>query len=258
MQRASEVEEKKPRSLVTDGLIVAGATAGTYLITFAFEYGYCSYFGVPGFVIEPSTGTILFAAFIISATLISLVEASYVPRKLLAAIPWPKLRVRLVLVAFIWGLPALMGVPFNWHHVLSSSIWTLLLLGGYLYALIFMSGSISERISHGEKNIDISHSAWDGPMKIFGVRAVGFMLIFYACVIISWAAGTISARFQEGFIVLKSTPDLAVIKRYGDRFIAIRYAGTPARATGEFRVVDREKDMEFLNLDKLTIGSIQK
>ena len=43
-----------------------------------------------------------------------------------------------------------------------------------------------------------------------------------------------------------------------DRLIAIRYAGASPRATGEFRVIDKEQDMEFINLDKLTIESVRR
>lgn len=256
MQRASEV--KKPRSIVTDGLIVAGVTAAVYLMTFAYEYGYCAYFGIPGFLIEPSTGTVLFAAFIISVAGVLIIEASHLPRLLLATIPWPRLRTRLVLVAFMWGAPVLMDMPYNWLRVLNLITWTLFLLIDYALALVYESGSFAERISRGEKDTETSKSPWDGPTRTFGTTAVGLVLLIYFAMTFAWTAGTINARFQEGFTVLKSTPDIAVIKRYGDRFVAIRYAGTSPRATGEFRVIDREKDMEFMNLDKLAIESVRR
>lgn len=255
-RRASEAQ--KPRSIVTDGLIVAGVTAAAYLLTFAYEYGYCAYFGIPGFLIEPSTGTILFAAMFILGASILFIDISLLPRELLAAIPWPRLRTRLILLALMWGTPALMDMPFDWLKVLNLSAWTLLILTDYVYALIFKSGSFAERISQGEKNTETSKSAWDGPMRVFGATAVGSVLIVYFAMISAWTIGTIHARFQEGFIVLKSTPDIAVIKRYGDRFVAIRYAGAPPRATGEFRVMDGKKDMEFMNLGKLTIESARR
>lgn len=256
MQRSPEAQ--KPRSIVADGLIVAGATAAIYFLTFAFEYGYCAYFGIPGFLIEPSTGTVLFAALFISVACVFLVEASHLPRELLAAIPWPRLRIRLVVVAFMWGTPALMGASFPWFMVLNLSVWTLFILSDYVYALICNSGSFVERISQGEKDTNTSKSSWDGMTKAFGLRAVGWALIVYFAMIFAWTAGSMHARFQKGFIVLKSTPDIAVIKRYGDRFIAIRYTGTPAQATGEFRVIDQEKDMEFVNLEELTIESVRR
>lgn len=256
MQRAFEA--KKPRSIVTDGLLIAGTTAAIYLLTFSFEYGYCAYFGVPGFLIEPSTGTILFAALFISLAGIALVEVSYLPRQVLATIPWPRLRARLVLAVLMWVTPALTGAPFSWLQVLFLSAWTLSIMSDYVFALICKSGSFAERISQGEKNTNTSRSPWDGLTKAFGGKAVSLAIIVYFAVLSAWVAGTIHARFQEGFIVLKSEPDIAVIKRYGDHFVAIRYAGTPAQATGEFRVIDREKDMELINMDKLTIESVRK
>ena len=256
MQRSSEAQ--KPRSIFTDGLIVAGATAAIYLLTFAYEYGYCAYFGVPGFLIEPSTGTVLFSALSISVAGVLLVEASHLPRVLLARIPWPRLRTRLILVLLMWGAPLLMDIPFTWLRVLNLLLWTLLVLSDYIFALIYNSGSFSERISDGEKDTQTSKTPWDGPMRTFGTTAVGFLMLIYSATLIAWAAGTIHARFQEGFTVLKSTPDIAVIKRYGDRLIAIRYAGASPRATGEFRVIDKEQDMEFINLDKLTIESVRR
>jgi len=256
MQRS--LEAHKPRSIVADGLIVAGSTAVIYLLTFAFEYGYCAYFGIPGFLIEPSTGTVLFAALFISIACVFLVEASHLPRELLATIPWPRLRIRLVLVAFLWGTPALRGVPFTWLMVLNLSVWTLFILSDYFFALFFRTGTFVERISQGEKDTNTSKSSWDGVTKTFGLKAVGWVLIVYSAVMFAWTAGSVHARFQKGFIVLKSTPDIAVIKRYGDRFIAIRYTGTPAQATGEFQVINKDKDMVLVNLDELTIESVQR
>lgn len=66
------------------------------------------------------------------------------------------------------------------------------------------------------------------------------------------------AKLQEGFIVLKAHRDFAVIKRYGDRLIAVKYVGSPARATGEFRILDKEEDMEFLDSSNLKIQSVRR
>lgn len=252
------VEAQKPRSIFTDGLIVAGATAAAYLITFAYEYGYCTYFGVPGFLIEPSPGTVLFTAFCMSVGGVVLVEWSYIPRVLLAEIPWPKLRFRLLVVALIWGAPALMGMPFKWLALVNQILWTLLVLADYIFALIFQSGSFAERMLRGERASDTSRSPWTGPTKTFGAMAVGLALFAYFSLLIAWVSGTIHARFQEGFVVLKSAPDFAVIKRYGDRFVAIRYEGASPRATGEFRVVEQKADLHFTSLDKLTIESVRR
>ena len=254
-QRAAEVQ--KPRSLVTDGLIIASATAAAYLLTFAYEYGYCAYFGIPGFLIEPSTGTILFAALFILGAVILLIEMSHLPRELLAAIPWPRLRTRLVLIALMWITPTLTGTPLRWLMTLTLAVSTLLLLSDYIFALIFTTGPLTQRISRGEKETQTSKSAWDGPKRTFGTTAVGLVLIAYMALLGAWLIGAIHARFQDSFIVLKSAPDIAVIKRYGDRLIAIRYEGTPPRATGEFRVMDKDQNGEFINLNKFSIESVR-
>ncbi|MDA8444803.1 hypothetical protein [Paracidovorax valerianellae] len=255
-QRAAEVP--KPRSLFTDGLIIAGATAAAYLLTFAYEYGYCAYFGIPGFLIEPSTGTILFAAMCILGAIILLIEMSHLPRELLVAIPWPRLRIRLILIALMWITPMLTGAPFRWLMMLSLITWTLILLSDYIFALIFTDGSFIQRMSRGEAETATSKSAWDGVKRAFGATAVGLVLIIYMALLRAWIIGTTHARFQDSFIVLKSAPDIAVIKRYGDRLIAIRYEGTPPRATGEFRVIDKDQAGEFINLNKISIESVRR
>lgn len=246
------------RSIVTDGLVIAGTTAAAYIITFAYEYGYCAYFGVPGFLIEPSTGTVLFAAICIFTASALFIDASFLPRELLAALPWPRLRMRLVLVAVLMVTPFILDRPLNWFTVLIAVLWPLILLFDYLMALICKSGSFSDRISEGEKNAYVEKSAWDGPMKALGVMPVGLMLAALITMQAAWLLGTLHAKFQEGFIVLKAEPDFAVIKRYGDRFVAVKYVGAIPRAAGEFRLVDKEKEMEFKALDKLKIESVRK
>lgn len=158
----------------------------------------------------------------------------------------------------MWVTPALMGARFHWLFVLNLAVTTLGIMFDYVYALIFRKGSFTERIAQGEKDSETSVTAWDGPRKTFGAATVGSVLLLYIAILIAWAIGTIHARFQEGYVVLKATPEFAVIKRYGDRVIAIRYEGSPPTATGEFRVLELEKDMEFINVDKLSIESVRR
>jgi hypothetical protein len=157
----------------------------------------------------------------------------------------------------MWITPTLTGTPFRWLMTLNLAVSTLLLLSDYIFALIFTTGPLTQRISRGEKETETSKSAWDGPKRTFGTTAVGLVLIAYMALLGAWLIGAIHARFQDSFIVLKSAPDIAVIKRYGDRLIAIRYEGTPPRATGEFRVMDKDQNGEFINLNKFSIESVR-
>lgn len=258
LKNRSATPVPQPRSFFTDGLIVAAATAAAYLITFAYEYGYCAYFGIPGYIIEPTTGTILFGAFLILAVSMFLIDASFLPQELLSALPHPMLKLRIVLVSIICVSPYLLDRPISWLSIIYIITTSFVLLFDYIVALCSKPGSFSQRLSEGEKSTYMNKTAWDGIVRKFGIIPVRVIIFTVSGMWMAWMGGSMHAKMQEGFIVLKANRDFAVIKRYGDRFIAIKYVGSPARATGEFRILDKEKDLEFLESNNLKIQSVRR
>jgi hypothetical protein len=63
--------ESASRQLLTEGVILAGATAYVYLATFLYEYGYGSHFAIPATLIAPSLATVLVAAAAVGGAFVS-------------------------------------------------------------------------------------------------------------------------------------------------------------------------------------------
>ena len=60
--------------IVSDGVVLAFASALVYLTTFVYEYAYCSYFRIATTLINPSLATVLAGAAAILYRLSLLVE----------------------------------------------------------------------------------------------------------------------------------------------------------------------------------------
>ncbi|MFG0674232.1 hypothetical protein [Delftia sp. WSY_7] len=247
--------EAKFKSLVSEGIVVAGLTAAIYFLTFVFEYGYCSYFGIPGFFVEPTTGNILFSALIMSFTVAYFISVGQMPVVFFKMIPSATLKVRLVLVAILWTSYFLSVGGFRWSGLVLAILLTFILLHEYMLNLIFTSGTLNERIASADAYIKRSDSGSLTERSKLYKKILAYFMLTYLALVVAFFSGLAHARLQKGFVVLKSSPEFAVIKRYGDRVIAIRYEGSPAKSTGEFRLLDKDNEREFLNLDDLTISS---
>lgn len=258
MKVKNSSEGSEAKSILSEGFIVAGMTAAIYFFTFAFEYGYCFYFGIPGFFIEPTTGNVLFSALVMAFAIAYLISVGQLPGELFKKIPSATLKIRLVIVAIIWINYFLSVGGSRWLGLILMVLLTILLLVDYIFSFIFSSGTMSERIASADAYIVRSTSkSMTEQGKLYRKMLTYFMLAYFA-LLIAFFSGLAHARLQKGFVVLKSSPEFAVIKRYGDRVIAIRYEGSPAKSTGEFRLLDKDNEREFLNLDELTINSYKK
>ncbi|MFG0621780.1 hypothetical protein ACF8OH_15475 [Delftia sp. WSY_9] len=250
-------EKKESRSFISEGLIVAGATAALYMVTFVFEYGYCKYFGIPGFLVEPSTGTVLLSALIISVASVFIFSLSQFPSAMIKKIPWVKLRNRIVVVAIMWTFALLVGDLSSWTSKTILIISTIIPFLDYIFPMILFSGPIRDRISMAEDMISEEYLKDKNNKNTIVVKFSFYIVLINFALLIAFAAGATHAKIQKGFVVLKAAPDFAVVKRYGERMIAVRYEGTPPRATGEFKILDKEKDVEFINLNKLEISEFK-
>lgn len=70
-EEQQKLSEDKPKKVISLTLILATIPAYIYFVSFEYELGYCDYFNIPRYLIEPSLTTILIFAATLSGILFS-------------------------------------------------------------------------------------------------------------------------------------------------------------------------------------------
>lgn len=206
-----------------EGILVGVFTVYVYSLTFAYEVGYCSIYGVPSTFIEISVTRMLIAA----AALITLVVFPWVAAFLVYATipalePTHPIRLRLRGMSVI-----IFVVLANYSLRLQLRSYALALLA-LLAISYFVEPLLSQRKVRGYieklRAADRADVVPDTPFRRL-VRSMGFtpfLLVLLALLLLTFAAevGRKEAKSQKTFLTIGE--DLVVLRQYGDYFVCGR------------------------------------
>ena len=258
----SEEANAKKSVWWSEGVLLALLTAGAYAVTFAFEVGYCNFFNIPLYLIEPSTGSVLLTAIFLGVASMMLIQLGQVTGVALRFIPSTTLKIRIAFGILLWGIPALLVTSWTWLQLVNLCLMTLVLYLDYIFAFIFKRKlPVVERLKFGDEATKVAVlSPFDPIESALGKTASGGAAFIFLTLLIASVLGALTARSQQWFYVLKEDPTLALVKRYGDRFIGIRYSGTPPTTTGEYVIIpvaDEKTSLQYVRLTYLKSKDLQ-
>lgn len=215
------------RSLLTEGVLLAVASAYVYFITFVYEYGFCSYFGVPASLIAPNVSTFLIAAVALGVTLLPALQFLAFTTPLFKAARDPNRRA----YRDVYAMTAVLLVV----GILLAAIYGISLVGVALYvgaslaflAFLFLPAilsdrhlPISERLS---KHADIQDEDPFVATNLFegwvSYRNMRIGLIVFVAFGFAYLAGDAEARHKKQFVALKADQDMVLLRTYGDLLI---------------------------------------
>lgn len=244
-------------SLVTDAFLLALISGAGYACAFMYDLAYARHFGVPIYFISPNSSTIAFALFssitlaLLFSPLVGLLDMFFLDASL------PRLRAKMSMLFICAALNvALYGLSLKFLEMMLACI--VLIAGTYLLSLFEGSGNLSQRLQHAEKRRDI-HTETDivakgltrlGPTSI---RIYGFALL---AVVVSIGAGAASARWQKDYHLLREMPGFALLKRYGDVYIFVKYDLRNKKVLEEF-VVLKDEEIKRMTLTNQRIGPLE-
>ncbi|WP_233235147.1 hypothetical protein [Bordetella sp. LUAb4] len=254
---------------ITEGILIALGTGYIYLLSFAFELGYCRHFGIPAYLINPNISTVLVTATSVFGVigggyfLLSFVVTA--AGRALAKPGRPRLYrllvLQLALVAIsTWFISATFGftkVGFLWF------------VGGWgaFFAVRYGLGLLIFR-SHGSNTME-RLAAMDaaegdpGPDWITAAIArmgptktlVALSLVMIPIIVLLVGEGIASNR--ANFLAFQEEPNLLIIRVYGDTVVARSYINGSHRLGPELilRHLDSSKD---LRTNIATVGPFEE
>ena len=219
-----EASSKSPvGSPVGEAILLAAFSAYAYLVTFAYEAGFCKFFGIPNYLIEISLTNLL----VVAAVLYALFGSSFVLGGLMIYATMPSLdpmhpiALRLKRL-FIPALLLLGYVALRTEHIgWLLGVFAVLIIAEFVVPIILhrkIKGYL-EKLRHDDRT-----AYGDTPL----IRMAGklghtwYLGIILAVILIglSYDAGQFNAKSQKIFMTIDS--NLVVLRRYGDALVCAR------------------------------------
>lgn len=249
------------RSLLTDGVLIALATAFVYLATFVYELGYCVHFGIPFSLISLNTSTILVAAAAIGSTFISMANllGFTTPlfrksKKLDGSSFWGFLGITLVAVIFFAK-----AYDLSWKNIayilggllaIAAAIFLLALFTAIIFSFVekFRKPKISTVVSK-DSSEEFSIMPDDFLRNWLPPKFVRVIFFLGGALLAAYSIGNGNATTQNKFLLLKDTPNFAVLRIYGDLLILASFEKASKEVSNELSLIwiSEKKQIGFIN-----------
>ncbi len=224
-------KQSKSRFRITEGILLALASALSYFLVFYYEKGYAQYFDIPVSFIQVSfIDVIVFASIVLGAIwlftvfmnpfVIAIQTVKVHPVIRAALLRLLPLIVFFVIVFFLFGY----SNRKYWGGALAVVIFIALL--EFVMPLLSrrnVSGYVNKLVAQEEfdQEFDESHPDIFGLIKRhYGWRLLLIILGVFLSTVLAEQAGLARAVNQSKFLVLDTSPEMVVLRVYGDRMIA--------------------------------------
>ena len=230
----TDSKERNPR--ISEGVLLALASAGAYLFDFYYEKGFASTFNIPTPFISVTLTSILTFGAVVFAVILLIMPTINLLMMLTISNQHPILKRTLfpiiLFVALLLTQIVFFGIE-NWRQ------WIFFLV--LLAVVIFLQLVFPLITQRGGKYIDkleaqdrVEAQFTDSYVIIrnrFGNDFLLILLILILGSLIAQTAGTAEAVNQKEFLVTNTTPEMVVLRIYGDNMICVPFN----RSTGEIK-----------------------
>lgn len=219
---------------ISEGILLALSSAGAYLFAFYYEKGYASVFNIPVSFIDVSLTSILTLSAVIIGLILLILPFINMFSFFTVGRTNPVLQraIAPVVLLFIF---LFVQIYFFGIAGLKDSYLALIFLG----ILIFLSLIFPLAVQSGKTYINKLEAQEKTEQQFvdvfslirikFGKEALLVVVVFFLGMYLSSSAGKSEAIKQEEFLVTNTTPELVVLRIYGDNLVCVPFD----RSTGE-------------------------
>lgn len=224
---------------LSEGLLLALASAAAYLFAFYYEKGFASVFKIPiAFVAIALTTILVFAAvtlgllvflFPIANLLTMLLPSAANPVLLRAIRPVFLLAIYVIVQAYLFGLS-------HWQRWLPLTIAFLVVVALQFVFPLFTHKNRTY-IGRLEAQEDIDRKVvgvLDYVSRLFGPDPLIVGLVFWFGISFSESAGMAQALNQAEFLVTNTSPEMVVLRVYGDNLICAPFDRNTKEVKSDF------------------------
>jgi hypothetical protein len=220
----NELEKSTTKHWVSEGLIIAAIPIVAYMITFSYETGFAGFFGIPRefialnftsvFIVAGALLGVLFFLFLLT----EIISMVFPPSKDIiyrTSLPFFPLSLMCAALFILYGS--------YWREWIGSVVVTM------LFALFWYGFPLlTQRDKKGyRKKLEADEEAerqvktpFDHAIRLIGGRKALIIILFLILLLdVSHHAGHAAALKQEEFLVANTSPEMVVLRIYGDHLI---------------------------------------
>ena len=254
---SDQESNRQPRTILSEGILIAIASSGAYLLAFYYEKGFTSYFEIPINLVSVSFVNIfVFAGLLIGFLLFLFFPANILPM-ILYKLPPALSRSAFVLLISSLGL-------FVHLYLFGLSNWRILVVYICLMIAFAFIELVMPMIVHRKKGsylekLEAQHERDRKEVTLIDIivkrLGQGSFFIFLALLIgISFSenAGKEQATSQTDFLVTSTSPELVVLRIYGDNMICAPFNRDTKEVQTRFTIIKMADDSKLaFNLEKV-------
>lgn len=258
--------DNKPKRLFDITVFIAIVPAYIYFISFLYEFGYCIYFGIPKYLIEPSLTTIL----IFATTFFGILFTS---SKLLGfSLPFFKaadnkekthLRgINLINGICLFGSILMLNVyPWSWELffilVAITLFLNLLIWGIPLLIVLRKKKPMKEKLQEVEDNY--INNPDENDLLVFFLRFLNkseknLFLIIITITVFSFFLGNGDAMKQKDFQKISTTKNTIILRKYNDIFVCAKFDNKTKKISDSLTLI-KISDAKPLTFNTIKIDS---
>jgi hypothetical protein len=266
------MENQDSRSIrFTEGIVLALVSASAYLFAYFYEIGYASFLHIPqSFITVSLTNILVFGAVALTAFLWLFPFLNLIVMTFTAWKPYPGLApsTRLVMLAALYQVVIIYayGVT-NWKYWLPGMVVMDVLLGLFFYGIPIVQYLNNRRLNRHKsfgalveesENADRKTTSFaDLITKRLGPESGQFILFLIIGTGLAQGASYGQALNQSEYLVTNTSPELVVVRIYGDNIICAPLD----RATNEVQstfTIRKVADDPKLTLTVETLGPLHR
>lgn len=253
----NELEKSTTKHWVSEGLIIAAIPVVAYMITFSYETGFAGFFGIPREFIALNFTSV----FIVAGALLGVLFFLFLWTETFFLFPSKGIlyRTSLRLLPLFLLLPVLFILYGNyWRKWIGPAIimliFALIAYGAPLITQRDVKGYSKKLEAEEEKDRqDRVETPFDQAIRLLGGKnAMTLIMILWLLLVISNNAGDAAALKQEEFLVANTSPEMVVLRIYGDHLICAPFDRATKEVQRSFIVLKVADDPQLmLRLEKV-------
>jgi hypothetical protein len=255
------VEENEIKSWLSSGIVVAYVSAIGYSVTFLYEYGYTQYFQIPTNLIQLTLTQVFLAisgmglvayVYFTQLKIIASVESLFQHDILRLMIAY-----QVPILLFLLFVGFLYGETKGW--ILLGVLFLFFLFDDFLYPLIIQRWKGTYR----EKIVAQLRTEMERPRitkmllgPALNSKKASFLLYTAVFILLSFLAGHYEARSQIYFYVLSESPNVVLLRIYGENVVCASFDRKEKEISGSL-TIQSLSDRGELKLRREKIGPLK-
>lgn len=248
---------EKKSSRISEGIVLALASAGAYLFAFYYEKGFASVFKIPTSLISVNLSSVLLFGAIFIGVIMAILPAINLILSITIGQTHPTIQRAvipvIIFLAFLLIQIYLFGLA-NWKNWIYIFVMLIMLLFfQFVFPLITQKGKTYIAKLEAQENTDRQViDTYDLLQRKFGNEALHLIFIFLAGLVVAMNAGISEAIRQDEFLVTNTTPELVVLRVYSENLIGVPFDRTTGEIEQSFHVIKNSGEHGLvLTLEKL-------